>query len=427
MLGDRVAVRAATASGSRMRRTHIPVIILAIALTASLYAWAVVAVTPLYPGAIGLDLNALGTDWMVFYGGARQVFAGHLARVYDGDAFTAYLNNTFSAWLSRPMPYRPFIYPPSYLLLVLPFGVLSFVASYIVFQAASAALLAAALWRATDRAKARGLVLGGALLGPAAAIDIGVGQNAFLVAALLVGGFRLLSLRPALAGVLLGTLTIKPQFWLLVPVALVAGREWRALGWAIAAAGALAAASALVLGLEPWRAWLDALGGDAAPGAKWIEYGRMWGVTVYACLAASGIPQAVANVGQAVTMVVAAGLTYAAYRRDGEADRKLAMLLAATVLAAPHVSLHDLVLLTIAAGLWIAAPVDRPRSLAEWTLALALVLAPLFGPPLVSAVARLLPLLILGFIMLVIAQAGETVGLTAFGLSRRPAVLRGRE
>jgi hypothetical protein len=39
----------------------------------------------------------------------------------------------------------------------------------------------------------------------------------------------------------------------------------------------------------------------------------------------------------------------------------------------------------------------------------------------------ILPLRIVGFMLLVSAQAGETSGRTAFGLSRRPAVLRGRE
>jgi hypothetical protein len=57
----------------------------------------------------------------------------------------------------------------------------------------------------------------------------------------------------------------------------------------------------------------------------------------------------------------------------------------------------------------------------------AIALAALLGPPLVSSVARFLPVLVLGFILLVIAQAGETSGLTAVGLSRRPTLLRGRE
>ncbi len=47
-----------------MRRVHIPAVILAVAAIAALYGWAVVASTPTHPGSIGLNLNALGTDWM---------------------------------------------------------------------------------------------------------------------------------------------------------------------------------------------------------------------------------------------------------------------------------------------------------------------------------------------------------------------------
>src|SRR5437588_863727 len=84
--------------------------------------------------------------------------------------------------------------------------------------------------------------------GPAAAINAGMGQNAFLMAALLVGGFRVLRTCPALGGAILGLLTMKPQFWLLVPVALAAGREWRALLWSVATAIGLALLSLAMFG-----------------------------------------------------------------------------------------------------------------------------------------------------------------------------------
>jgi hypothetical protein len=47
--------------------------------------------------------------------------------------------------------------------------------------------------------------------------------------------------------------------------------------------------------------------------------------------------------------------------------------------------------------------------LAKWTLALALWLAPLFNPPLVSAVGRLTPLLILGFALMAISPAAGAI------------------
>src|ERR1700676_1721166 len=69
-----------------------PAVILVAAAIAALYGWAVVASTPTYPGSIGLNLNALGTDWMVFYGAVQWFFDGNLGTMFDGERFTAYLN-----------------------------------------------------------------------------------------------------------------------------------------------------------------------------------------------------------------------------------------------------------------------------------------------------------------------------------------------
>ena len=392
-----------------VRRLQIPAVIPLVAALAALYGWAVVALTPSHPGAIGYNLNALGTDWMVFYGGARRLFDGHLATLFDGAEFTAYLNAAFAPWLTQPMPYRPWVYPPSYLFVVAPFGILPFAAAYAAFQAATAALLAAALWCGADRPPARQLGIAAALLGPAAAINVGMGQNAFLTAALLVGGWRLVPTRPALGGAILGLLTMKPQFWLLVPVALAAARQWRALAWSFIAAAGLALASAAVFGLDAWRHWLDLAGGSYGdPHGQWVELGRLWGDSLYACLVAAGASQAVANTLQALGTLLGAGLVYRAFRLPLPADRKIAILLAATVFAAPHSSLADTVLLATAAGLWAGAAASRgDASLAKWTLALALWLAEIFNPPLVTPFGALTPLVILGFIAMSLAGAPQ--------------------
>src|SRR5260370_4005078 len=91
-------------------------------------------------------------------------------------------------------------------------------------------------------------------------------------------------------------------------------------------------------------------------------------------------------------------------------DQKIAVLLAATILAAPHSSLADTVLLATAAALWSGEAAQGRASLAKWTLALALWLTPLFNPPLVSPVGRLTPLLILGFVAMTIAPATGAIG-----------------
>jgi hypothetical protein len=269
----------------------------------------------------------------------------------------------------------------------------------------------AALWFGSDRPSTRPLVIAAALFGPAAAINVGMGQNAFLSAALLVGGCRVLRSRPALGGVILGMLTMKPQFWLLVPVALAAGREWKALLWSILGGIGLALASALVFGIDSWRHWLDlAQASYADPQGKWVELGRLWGDSIYACLVAGGASQTVANAAQAAGTLLGIGLVYGAFRLPLAGDRKIAVLLACTILAAPHSSLADTVLLASAAGLWMGEAAEDAAPLATWTLALALWLVPLVNPPLVSPIGRLTPLLILGFITMILAGAGRAVG-----------------
>src|SRR5580658_5163872 len=85
-----------------------------------LYGWAVFFSSFGYDGSIGPRYNAPGSDWMVFHAAARAYLEGHLPLIFNGDWLTARLNASYSAWLSSPLPFHPWLYPPTYLLLVLP-------------------------------------------------------------------------------------------------------------------------------------------------------------------------------------------------------------------------------------------------------------------------------------------------------------------
>jgi len=396
-----------------MPRIQIPAVILAGGAAASLYGWALFLSTFSHPGSIGLNLNAPGSDWLVFYGAVRSFFAGRLDLIFDGEGFTAYLNTAFSAWLSKPMPYRPWVYPPTYLLFLLPFGKMTFAGSYFAFQLASGAVLALALaWKA-DQPRCRPFVIGATLLCPAAAINVAVGQNAFLTAALLVGGLRVLRWHRVFGGVVLAMLALKPQFGLLVPMALIAGKEWRALISSVVAGATFLGTSVAVFGIDAWWQWLDLSATSYADAnGKWMEYGRMWGDSVYACVSASGAPAATANAAQAAALCVSAALVFRAFRSPLPGDQKIAVLLAATILAAPHSSLHDAVMLAIAAALWVSGSAQSGQSIWKWPLALALWLAPLFNPPLISIVGRFTPIGIIIFIVAALVR-GNRAGLAS--------------
>jgi alpha-1,2-mannosyltransferase len=382
----------------------MPAIVYAVAALGSLYGWALAASTISHPGSIGLDLDAPGGDWTVFYGAVRAFFSGNLGLIFDGDRFTAHLNSTFSWWLPNPIPFRPWVYPPTYLLVLLPFGALPFVASYLTFQFVSAAILAGTLCFATGRSTPKALIACFALASPAASFNIVGGQNAFLIAALLIVGLGLLRGRPLVGGALLGVLTLKPQFWILVPVVLIAAREWKALIASVAAAAVLIGISAAVFGVDAWQRWLDfAIGSFASGNAKWVEYGRMWGDSVYACVVAGAGSQILANSAQAAAIVFAACATYRAFRLPLPFDYKIAVALAGTILAAPHSSLPDALLLAIAALLWISQSSADRASIWRWLLALCLWLIPFLNPPLVSPIGRLTPFVVIAFLGVVIA------------------------
>ena len=66
------------------------------------------------------------------------------------------------------------------------------------------------------------------------------------------------SFREWLAGLVIGLLTIKPQLGVLIPLALIAGRYWRAIAGAVLSSALLAALAYALFGIETWRAFLAA-------------------------------------------------------------------------------------------------------------------------------------------------------------------------
>ena len=193
-------------------------------------------------------------DWMVYYTAARAYLDGNLPLIFDGDRFTAQINLAFAERLAEPLSFHPWLYPPPFLLLIIPFGMMPFALGCGLFLLASFGLLLLALWRTF--ASHRSLYAMSVLLAPATGFTIGSGQNAFLTSALMVGGFGLLARRPRLAGVLLGLIAYKPQFGILFPLVLAATARWRTFAAAAATVAALALITTLAFGLSVWDAFL---------------------------------------------------------------------------------------------------------------------------------------------------------------------------
>jgi hypothetical protein len=374
------------------------------ALVASLYGWAVLVSTFIHPGSIGFNHIAPGTDWMVFYGAIKSALSDRLSLIMNGDDFTAYLNHSFTDWLSEPLEFRPWFYPPSFLVLLLPFAPLGLAGSYIAFQLVTGGFLVAALDKGGRDAAVSRYAIAAVLISPAATNNMVDGQCAFLVAALMVSGVRLIEARPIPAGALLGLLSFKPQFFLLVPVALVALDQWRSLIAATCSALALALLSALIFGINLWTWWVpQAFANLTSPDPKWVMYGRIWGNSVWTCAVLLGLPDRLASLLQLAALVASAIATFVAFRSSLDSDKKLCILLAAAVLAAPHSGPYDAVLLVIAAVLWLSGEINAPNRL-HWLLGFGIWLVPLISPPAFSVAGRFAPLLTVALIGLILSE-----------------------
>ena len=182
----------------------------------------------------GLVRWTLFPDFLVFHAGSRAVLEGHAATVYGFESFTRLFNAVFGDRLLEHVGFRPYLYPPQWLILTLPLALVPVATSYGLFMGLTAALAAAL------NARRDWVAWLAALTSPAALWTMMSGQNTFLNVALFYGGLRfVIDRRPILGGVLLGLISCKPQLWVLVPVVLLVGREWRALASTMATAALL--------------------------------------------------------------------------------------------------------------------------------------------------------------------------------------------
>jgi alpha-1,2-mannosyltransferase len=286
------------------------------------------------------------TDFVSFYAAGSLADAGTPELVYDQAAHRAAEERATAPGVE----YRFFYYPPVFLLVCVLLARLPYLVAFLVFEVATLAFYLTVMRGILDDRSFASLVP--VLAFPAVFWTLGLGQNAFLTAALFGAGTLYIDRRPITAGLLFGALCYKPHFGLLVPVALAAGGHWRAFAASCAAAAALCLSSLMLFG---WATWDDFVTAVAASHATY-ESGRVaFGGLVSpfgAVLLLGGSPATAYAVQAAVTL--SAGLLVGfVWRSDLALPIRAATLAAATVVAIPVILIYDLTLAGVAVA-WLA-------------------------------------------------------------------------
>ncbi|SEE56857.1 Protein of unknown function [Rhizobiales bacterium GAS188] len=279
----------------------------------------------------------LGTDFSEVYAAGIFVREGEPAKPFDNLAHAAMQKTLFGP----DAPFYAWGYPPYFLVLAALLSCLPYLVALIVWQAATLSLYLAAMRRIVASKATLLLALGF----PAVYVNLTHGQNGFLTASLMAGGLLALDKRPLLAGMLFGCLAYKPQFCVLLPVALIAGRHWRASLAAAAMLAVMTLATLLAFGSETWMAFLDSLPFSRQVIIEQGNTGFEKFQTVFGALRLLGGPIPLAYVLQSTSTIAVAAIVALLWWTGAERRLRSAALMAATLLATPYALDYDMMIL----------------------------------------------------------------------------------
>lgn len=350
-------------------------------LAASLLALAIgwPLLTQIYaPAAWPLDAakHAIGRDFVNVWVGGRLLLEGNWPVLFDVRGYIAALHRLFDPAL----PPHFWSYPPTNFLLAVPFALLPYGAALAAWTLAGLAAFfsTACIGLKADARRGAWLLLA---LAPATLVNVICGQNGFLTAALLAGGVLLLDRRPVLAGMLIGLLTYKPHFGIVVAPVLLALGAWRTIAAAAVTAGLFALASVALYGLGPWQAFLSAtIPNQGQMLAAFDGFFTSMLVSPYAFLRHLGIGHGTAMGLQVALALAVIGATAWVASRTHDPDRRLALIGLGTFAASPYTLTYDLPVVALV----IARLAARSGPGERWPAPLAAILGTVWALPLAS-------------------------------------------
>jgi hypothetical protein len=321
-----------------------------------------------------LDRNGqpIGTDFSNVYAAGTLTWQGRPAEAYSPPLQHAAEKAVFDG---REVPFFGWHYPPFFLAIAVLVAAVPYAWGLAIWLIASFAAYVAAIRAILPRPET--WLLASAF--PAVFVNVGHGQNGFLTTAVLGGALHWLDRRPALAGVLIGLLAYKPQFGVLIPIALVAGGRWRAVGAAAMTVAALITVSFLTLGGSIWHAFTDSMNFTQTVVLEQGGTGWQKIQSIFSAVRAWGASVPVAYAVQASLLAVLAASLAWLWHGDAAFELKAAALATGSLLATPYVLDYDLVVLAVAIAFFARYGLDRGFRDFEISLLAAAWIVPLLS------------------------------------------------
>ncbi len=346
-----------------------------------LYAWTLAT-----PGLRDRNGNLKGTDFLHFYTLGALAIEHRGADLYDMNAQAALAAQRVPQAMG--IRYLP-LYPPHVSLLFAPLALFPYPAALALWWSYTAlvyGICCYSVWLACLRLRKYGrlaAILAIAL--PAFFHLIAWGQtSALALACFTVMFFLLREQREFAAGLVLGCLIFKPQLGLAAAVIFVGIGAWRVVAGAALSAALQLSAGVVYYGVDPLRRWLELLrnAGAVMPLLEPKPYQTHCLRTFWSMLIPWPQLALLLYVLSAITVL---GLTIACWRTSASAPLSLrySVLLLATALVAPHLTVYDLVILAPAFLLladWLLGRLSNSSTRWLGTVLYLIYALPLIGP-----------------------------------------------
>ncbi|HEY1857975.1 glycosyltransferase family 87 protein [Acidocella sp.] len=289
---------------------------------------------------------ALNSDFMAFWSYPRFAAAHPVRDIYNAAQLQVFQQSLYPGFHS----FYPYLYPPTLLLVTWWLRFCGFATAQLLWSLAGLAFfLAAGLAFCRRR-----LVLLALLVSPASLLNLVTGETAYFTSGLLLLGLAARPGRPILAGIAFGLLTLKPQLGVLLPIFLIAQRDWTVIGAAVATAVGLIVASCLAFPPSLWGLWFHTLPAYQASYFSGTGLNLNIVITPAANLITLGLAPGIAWAVQALYGLTIAVLVWLAARHASN-QHAVAVLLAGMFLAVPHAYAYDSIPLIAAMGLCLGA------------------------------------------------------------------------
>jgi Glycosyltransferase family 87 len=284
----------------------------------------------------------IGTEFRTFWTGSYMALHGELSDIYNNSQFEAAERR-----LAGTEKGHVWLYPPPFLLMVLPLSLLPFLASLGLWIVVTLSCYVLVLRRICPQP----YVILWMVFFPGIVSNFMVGHNGFLSGALLGGGLLFLNSSPILAGILLGLSFYKPQLGILIPLALLAGRRWNILGITAIAWVSIGIASALIFGPDTWLQFWRNL----PIAEKLTDTPRFWDrmPTIYAAARTAGNGTLIAWILQGIMMLGVMAGVYWVWSGNASAASRASILVLGILLFTRYAFIYDYAILAIPlAWLW---------------------------------------------------------------------------